>query len=72
MSIQSADNENGAVQLSYKIVMQVETSDGYSATYVGDNTSYVMAVPPRQINGTMMRVVHEMLMDKNIVDFLTK
>ena len=53
-----------------KIVMKVTTSDGYSATYTGENDS--LASMSREIDGAMMRVVHEMLMDPKIVEFLTK
>ena len=72
MSIESANYDQGMVELKTHVDMRVKTSDGYSALYVGENSSYMMAIPSRQIDGAVMRVVHEMLMDPHIVAFLTK
>lgn len=72
MSIQSANMDRGWTVVETQIVMQVRTSDGYTATYIGKNGSGAVAVAHRQIDGAVMRVVHEMLKDPRIVAFLTK
>lgn len=72
MSIESAKMDIGWTTIETQIVMNVTTSDGYSATYVGKNSSGMAAVVHRQIDGAVMRVVHEMLMDPHIVNFLVK
>jgi hypothetical protein len=72
LSVESANYDQGMVELKTHIDMRVRTSDGYSAVYVGENASFMMAIPSRQIDGAMMRVVHEMFMDPHIVAFLTQ
>jgi hypothetical protein len=71
LSIESSNYDVGMVELKSQINMRVKTSDGYSAVYIGENSSYMAAIPGRLIDGAMMRVVHEMLMDPKIVAFLT-
>jgi len=72
MSVQSAKTDVGFVRIETDITMEVRTSDGYSETYVGRNSSSMVAENHRQIDGALMRAVHEMLMDPRIVAFLTK
>jgi hypothetical protein len=72
MAIQSAKSERGWTDMETQISMHVTTSDGYSANYIGRNSSAVSAILHRQIDGAMMRVVREMLIDPHIVAFLTK
>src|SRR5580658_3258731 len=63
MSIDSSHTDVGMVEIKSEITMRVKTSDGYSAVYIGDNGSYMMASIPRQLDGALMRVVREMFMD---------
>ena len=72
MSIESATYNVGMVEIKTTIDMRVKTSDGYSAVYIGENASIMAAVPSRQIDGAVMRVVHAMLLDPRIVAFLTQ
>lgn len=72
MSVESANTEAPFFKVETDITMEVRTSDGYSATYIGRNSSAMVAAIHRQIDGAMMRAVHEMLMDPRIVAFLAK
>lgn len=72
MSIVSARTEVGWVDVTTRIAMDVKTSDGYSATFTGLNSSKVAANTERQIDGALMRVVVQMLKDPRIVSFLTR
>jgi hypothetical protein len=71
MSIESANYDVGMVELQCEISMRVKASDGYSTVYIGQNRSYMAAIPGYLIDGAMMRVVHEMFQDPRIVSFLT-
>ena len=71
LSVQSAQSKAGWGNVGSKIVMRAETSDGYTATYTGHNSSGFAAILDRQIDGAMMRVVVEMLKDPKIVAFIT-
>ena len=71
MSIVSAHTEVGWANIATRIVMDVKTSDGYSATFTGINSSGFVAMLPRQVDGALMRVVVQMLKDQRIVSFLT-
>lgn len=71
MSIESAHYDVGMVELQCEISMRVKASDGYSAVYIGQNRSFMAAIPGYLIDGAMMRVVHEMFQDPHIVGFLT-
>jgi len=72
MSIESANYDVGMVELQCEVSMRVKTSDGYSAVYIGQNRSFMAAIPGYLIDGAMMRVVHEMFQDPRIVAFLTQ
>ncbi len=72
MSVEAANTDVGLVEIASHIDMRVKTSDGYSAVYVGENRAFVATIPGHHLNGTLMRTVHEMLMDPHIVAFLTK
>jgi hypothetical protein len=71
LSIDSANYEVGMVELQSEVTMHVKASDGYAAVYVGQNRSFMAAVPGYLIDGAVMRVVHEMFQDPHIVSFLT-
>lgn len=60
----------GWVTIETQIDMEVATGSGYRRTYTGRNSSAMMANPPRQVDGAMMRVVKEMLVDPEIVAYL--
>jgi hypothetical protein len=72
MSVQAPHTERGFTEIKTQIPMEVKTSDGYSATYIGKNNSVMAAIIYRQVDGALMRVVHEMMLDPRIVSFLTK
>jgi hypothetical protein len=72
LSILSAHTTQGAVTIHTEITMQAKTSDGYVATYVGRNSSGMVALIYRQVDGALMRVVHEMFLDPHIIAFFTK
>jgi hypothetical protein len=72
MSVESAKTDVGFVEIKAHIDLRVQTSDGYSAVYIGENSSYVAANLHRQIDGALMRAVREMFMDPRIVAFLTQ
>jgi hypothetical protein len=72
MAVEASSYDVGMIELKSQITMRVQTSDGYSAVYIGENSSYMAAIPGRLIDGAMMRVVHEMLMDPRIITFLTQ
>jgi hypothetical protein len=72
MSIESAKVESGWVMITSQIVMRVKTSDGYSATYTGEDRSGMVGNLFRQMDTALMRVVVNMLNDPQIISFLTK
>ena len=82
MSIESAKTDVGWVVVTSQIAMLVETSDGYSATYIGkDKSSYyfhLLYYPVfgdtflRGLNTALMRVAVAMLNDPQIIAFLSK
>jgi hypothetical protein len=72
LSIESANTEVGWWTVASTIVMRVETGDGYTATFRGENSSAMVANPKRQIDGAMMRAVVAMLSDAHIVAYLTR
>jgi hypothetical protein len=72
MSIESANSGTGPITITSQIVMLVKTSDGYSATYTGEDRSVIIGLPHRQMSTALMRVVANMLNDPQIISFLTK
>lgn len=72
MAVTSARYHIGWVMIETQVDMRVETGDGYVATYAGKNSSVMGAIPKRQMDGCMMRVVVEMLNDPKIVEYLTR
>jgi len=60
----------GWVKISTQMILEAETGDGYKGTYTGLNSSVMMAVPKRQVDGALMRVVVDMLNDQKIIDYL--
>ena len=70
--ITEARYRTGWVKISTEIDMYVITGDGYSANYTSRNSSTMMAVPKRQVDGAMMRLVVMMLKDPEIVRYLTQ
>jgi hypothetical protein len=72
MAIESAKTEVGWVMITSQITMRVTTSSGYTATYTGVDMSGMIGKPRAQMDTAMARVVGEMLIDPQIVDFLTK
>ncbi len=71
LRITEARFETGWVTVSTEIDMDVVTGDGYTAKYTSRNSSAMIANPPRQVDGAMMRVVKKMLSDPKIVSYLT-
>jgi hypothetical protein len=67
-----ARDADGFLTKGFEIDMLVQTGDGYVRTYTGRNSSALVAVIKRQIDGAMMRVVAEMLKDPKIISYLTK
>ncbi len=72
LSVKEARYRTGWVKISTEIDMDVVTGDGYRASYTSRNSSAMMAVPKRQVDGAMMRVVVELLNDPKIVEYLTQ
>jgi hypothetical protein len=70
LSISSIKGTFGFAVIRVETTLNVETSDGYVNTYIGDNRS--PATIYRAADGAVMRAVAEMLRDGNIVDFLSK
>jgi len=70
MSVVGAHTDVGFIKIETDITMTVKTSTGYTATYVGRNSSSMAADIPRQVDGALMRVVRDMLLDPQIVAFL--
>ncbi len=70
LAVTEARYRTGWVKISTEIDMEVVTGDGYSAKYTSRNSSVMAAVPKRQIDGAMMRVVVELLKDPEIVRYL--
>jgi len=72
LSVTKARYRVGFVKITTDIEMSVKAGNGYTATYTGVNTAVLAAVPKRQVDGAMMRVVVEMLKDPEIVAYLTQ
>lgn len=73
LAFQSVETNVGWAEVSSRAVLRVETGDGYTATYVGDNRAFgVGSDYERQMNGIMMRTVKEMLQDPKIAAYLTR
>lgn len=70
LSIIDVDYEVGWIKIRTTIRMEARTGDGYVGTYTGVNSSAMAAIPKRQIDGAMMRVVVELLKDPAIVAYL--
>lgn len=72
MSIMSVKIERGWFMDSYRVEMNVKTSDGYVATYTGEKKfpSDVPTRPYGHLDTAFMRVVVEMLNDSKITAFL--
>ena len=62
----------GWVTIETTIDMHVVAGNGYEADYQGINSSAMMANPPRQVDGAMMRVIKELLLDPQIVAYLSQ
>lgn len=72
LSIESVVTETGTAMIETRIEMKMETGSGYSATYVGRNSSALVSMYERQVSGALMRVVAEMLKDPQVVAYLTR
>lgn len=70
LSVTDALFETGWVKIRSTITLTARTGDGYEASYQGINSSAMMAVPKRQLDGAMMRAVVELLKDPQIVAYL--
>lgn len=71
MSIEDVLTETGWTQIQTRVIMKVETGDGYSSQYIGRNHSVMAANLRRQADGAVMRAVAAMLGDPEIVAYLT-
>lgn len=72
LSVESVVTEAGTAKIETRIEMKMETGSGYSATYVGRNSSVLVSMYERQVSGALMRAVAEMLKDPQVVAYLTK
>lgn len=73
LAFESVETTVGAVDVSSRAVLRVETGDGYAASYVADNRAFgVGSDYARQMDGIMMRAVKAMLADPKIVAYLTR
>lgn len=71
MSIEDVLTETGWTQIQTRVIMKVDTGDGYSSQYIGRNHSVMAANLKRQADGAVMRAVAAMLADPEIVMYLT-
>jgi hypothetical protein len=71
MAIEDVITETGWTQIQTRVIMKVQTGDGYSSQYIGRNHSVMIAKLERQADGAVMRAVAAMLGDPEIVMYLT-
>lgn len=71
LSLTSAQTNFGFVMITSQIEMNVKTSEGYTATYTGQDKSAMAGNPRRQMDTALARVVAEMLNDPKIISFLS-
>lgn len=69
LTITTASSEFGMWVIRTVTYLKVETGNGYTQVYTGDNRSPSDLM--RSIDGAIMRSVAEMLRDPEIVDYLT-
>ena len=68
----SAVHASGFWTISTTIDMHVVAGNGYEADYQGVNSSVMIKSPGHQTDGAMMRVVKELLLDPEIVRYLSR
>ena len=72
LSIESVKTDVGMWVARSRVSMSAKTSDGYSATYVGNDASGGgYADPPRQMDTALVRAIGELLNDPKMIKFLT-
>jgi len=72
MSITGAKTKVGWVMINSDVLMTVRASNGYTATYDGNDFSAMVGNPRSEMDTALMKVVAAMLNDPQIVSFLTK
>ena len=71
LAVESFHSESG-VKLETNVVLKAWISDGFSSTYTGTNTAYVMTAPIHHFNEALGYAVAEMLNDERFIAALTK
>jgi hypothetical protein len=72
LSVESAKTEIGMYVARSRLSMSAKTSDGYSATYVGNDASGGgFSNPPGQMDRALARAIGELLNDPRMIRFLT-
>jgi hypothetical protein len=72
LSVESVTTHVGAIKVKSTLVLRVTTGEGYTQRYIGENSSAVAALLPRQWDGVIMRALVEALKDPKIVAYLSE
>lgn len=70
LKLTRAQLDTGWVTIETQLDLDAESNDGFGGSYTGRNSSAMMAVVRRQIDGAVMRVVKELLSDPDFVAWL--